>query len=168
MIDRAENCKGLLTEFIPCPEELTDDELTTSYGDDEKQKVVDSKRAAMLAKYGYASWYDWNIANWGVKWDFELENVERVDANTLSAAFDSAWSPPIEAYQKLEELGFTVDAMYYEPGMAFCGTYDAEFGDSTIDLSDYTAETVRDAIGEELDDCFGISEEMAQYDEDEE
>ena len=37
--------------------------------------------------------------------------------------FDSAWSPPVGLYKRLEELGFTVDAMYWEPGMQFAGVW---------------------------------------------
>lgn len=140
MIDRAQNSKGLLMEFLPTPKELLE-------GD---------------------GWYNWNVTNWGTKWDVDLENVERVDPNTLTASFDSAWSPPIEAYQKLVEMGFEIEAKFYEPGMAFCGTYDSEYGENTYELSGLDADNVRDVIGEELDDYFGISEEMAQYDAEQE
>lgn len=166
MIERAANSKGLLMEFLPTPHALINT-VAGSFGDEEVQKALLEQQARNVAEYGHPDWYSWNIANWGTKWDFALENVERVNANTLTAAFDSAWSPPIEAYQKLEELGFVVEAKYYEPGMMFCGTYDTALGENTIELGNYTAETVRDAIGEELDDWFGISEEMAQYDEEE-
>jgi hypothetical protein len=166
MIERAANSKGLLMEFLPTPQALIDT-VAGSFGDEDKQNALLEQQARNVEEYGHPDWYSWNLANWGTKWDVELEVLERPDANTLVAAFDSAWSPPIEAYQKLEELGFEVDAEYYEPGMAFCGTYTTGLGESTIELSNYTAGTVRDAIGAELDDYFGISEEMAQYEDEE-
>jgi hypothetical protein len=156
MIDRAANSKGLLMEFLPTPQPLIDTQATG---------LETEQQAENIRQFGYKDWYDWNINNWGTKWDFELENVERVDANTITASFDSAWSPPIEAYEKMEQLGFEIEAKYYEPGMAFCGTYETGCGEDTTEIGEYTADTVREAIGEELDDYFGISEEMAQYED---
>jgi len=157
MIDRVLNAKeGLLTEFLPCPQELMD--AVANFTTNE----------AMVAKYGYSSWYDWSIANWGTKWDFSLENVEREDANTVTAGFDSAWAPPIEAYVKLCALGFEVEGMYYEPGMQFVGKFvgnEDDCDDNCIEYGGATADTVRDMIGEELDDYFAISESMADWEE---
>lgn len=157
MIDRVLNAKdGLLQEFIPCPQELN--EAVANFETNE----------AMVAKYGYSSWYDWNIANWGTKWDFTLENAERHEDGSVTASFDSAWSPPIEAYIKLCALGFEVEGLYYEPGMQFVGKFtgnEDDFSDDYIEYGGATADTVREAIGEELDDYFGISDEMAQYEE---
>ena len=164
MIDRAMNAKnGLLMEFIPTPKPLLET-MAGSFGDGDKQRKLEEQEAENLKVFGFKNWYDWNIANWGTKWDFALENIDREDPNTVTAAFDSAWAPPIDAYAKLEALGFEVKAMYYEPGMAFVGKY-ADGCDECIEYSAYTADTVREAIGAELDDYFGISEEMAQYDE---
>ena len=164
MIDRVIKGKeGLLMEFMPTPQELIDT-VAGSFGDTDKQRELEAQQAANLAKYGAKDWYDWNINNWGTKWDFALENIERQDANTVTAAFDSAWAPPIEAYNKLMALGFDIEAMYYEPGMAFVGKYDNGY-DECIEIGGYTSKNVREAIGEELDDYFGISEEMAQYEE---
>ncbi len=73
--------------------------------------------------------------------------------------------------EALVEQGFQVTLYYYEPGMAYVG----KFEDGCDDYYEYGGEnsqTVRAAIGDELDDMFGISESMAEYeaeqDEDEE
>ena len=153
MIDRVIKGKeGLLQEFIPCPEELLNAVANFETND------------AMVAKYGYSSWYDFNIANWGTKWDFALENLERHEDGSVTAAFDSAWSPPISAYEKLLELGFELTAYYYEPGMQYVGKWE----DGVDDCYEYggaTSDTVREMIGEELDDYFCISESMADWEE---
>jgi hypothetical protein len=39
-------------------------------------------------------WYDWNIANWGTKWDAQRVEVER-EPGVLRYVFDTAWSPPL-------------------------------------------------------------------------
>lgn len=168
MIDRAQHSQGLLAEFLPTPQELMNT-VEGSFGDTDKQAALEAQQQANIEKYGYKNWYDWNIATWGTKWDVELENVERVDEYTLTASFDSAWSPPIEAYGRLVELGFEIEAFYNEPGMAFCGKYTGA-GDSDADYyveyGGYNSHSVREHVGEEIDDHFGISEMMAQWEED--
>ena len=163
MIDRVQNCKLFLGEFLPTPQPLLETEAVVRLTEEQHAKV-----AANVEQFGYPDWYSWNCANWGTKWDVELENVQRVDANTLTASFESAWSPPIEAYNQLAELGFEIDAKYYEPGMSFAGTYTTEEGECTIEFSS-NPDAAREALGEELDDWFGISESLReQQDEDEE
>lgn len=166
MIDRVVKGKdGLLMEFLPTPQELLD--TVAGFPGEDQRAAHEAQMKSNIEKYGYKDWYDWNVANWGTKWDVSLENIDREDANTVSAAFDSAWSPPIGAYEKLMELGFEIEAMYYEPGMAFVGKY-VNGIDECIEYGEFNSETVRDAIGEELDDYFGISEEMRQYEEEQE
>ena len=170
MIDRVVKGKeGLLMEFIPTPQELVD--TVAGFMGEDKRAAHEAQQRANIEKYGFKDWYDWNVANWGTKWDFSLENIERVDDNTVTAAFDSAWAPPIDAYVKLCALGFEIEALYYEPGMAFVGKFvgdENDYSDDCIEYGEFNSETVRDAIGEELDDYFGISEEMRQYEEENE
>ena len=68
--------------------------------------------------------YGWSIDNWGTKWDVGSTDFT-IDTDNTSGygSFDTAWGPPIEFYRKLEELGFDVDATYFEPGMCFAGHY---------------------------------------------
>jgi hypothetical protein len=156
MIERAAKAfqEGtFLQEFIPCPDELL--ETVAQMGTNDAEK-------ANREKYGYSSWYDFNVANWGTKWDVESSNVEIEDANTVTAGFDSAWSPPTTAYERLMELGFEVEAFYYEPGMQFVGKWD-NGEDDCYEYGGYDSTTVRDYIGEELDDYFCISEQMADW-----
>jgi hypothetical protein len=48
-------------------------------------------------------WYQWNIRNWGTKWDVNdvYGGTIRDDGKTISYAFDTAWSPPVDAIDKL-------------------------------------------------------------------
>lgn len=78
-------------------------------------------------------WYDWCIENWGTKWDIGADigtdREERyglkatVVDNEASCSFDSAWSPPLGLYTELVLQGYRVAASYFEPNMAFCGTW---------------------------------------------
>ena len=158
MIQRAAKALAVgqfFQEFIPCPAELV--EAVANF----------TKNEDMVAKHGYSSWYDFNIANWGTKWDVSSDNVEIQDANTVTAGFDSAWAPPVTAYERLMDLGFEVEAFYYEPGMAFVGKW-ADGIDEYYELGGEDSTTVRASIGEELDDYFAISESMADWEEENE
>jgi len=163
MIDRVIKGKdGLLMEFIPTPKELT--ETVSGWVGEDKQAEHEAQQARNIEKYGFKDWYDWNIANWGPKWDFNLESVDRVDANTVTGSFESAWAPPTGAYEQLMDLGFEIEAFYYEPGMQFVGKW-ADGIDEYYELSGEDSSTVRESIGEELDDYFCISESMAEWEE---
>jgi hypothetical protein len=163
MIDRVlKGQEGLLMEFLPTPKELT--ETVAGFTGEDKREAHEAQQQANIEKYGYKDWYDWNIANWGTKWDVSADSIEREDANTVSLSFESAWAPPTGAYEKLMELGFKITAYYYEPGMCFVGKWE-DGCDDYFEYGDETSATVREAIGEELDDYFGISESMREYEE---
>jgi hypothetical protein len=48
-------------------------------------------------------WYDWNVANWGTKWDAHRPQVERSDG-TVAYVFDTAWSPPLPVVERVALL----------------------------------------------------------------
>jgi len=110
--------------------------------------------------------YGFCCENWGTKWDVGgSDSVYTVRGDkTVQFAFDSAWSPPIEAYRAMREQGFDVVATYYEPGIAFVGKWDNGV-DDCYEYGGETSDTVRDLIGEELDDEYGISEAMAEWED---
>jgi len=157
--------KGVLQTLVPCPTELLDDELTTSYGDDAKQAIVEAKKASMREKYGYASWYDWNIANWGSKWDLCEVSYNRVDDNTIQLSCDTAWSPPLTALESLLAQGYSIRALYYEPGMCFAGIWEDGNDQCHQDWGDSAG--AKATLPQELDDAFNISEGMAEWEEEE-
>ena len=149
-----------LNHVIPVPQALTET-MAGSYGDDEKQAALEAQEKDNLEKYGARNWYDFCVSHWGTKWDVDCD-VTRDSDNTVTATFESAWAPPCGVYDMLVELGFQVRAYYYEPGMAFVGKWE-DGCDDCLEYGGYTSETVRDAIGEELDDMFGISENMKEW-----
>lgn len=158
--------EGRFCDFvIPVPEDL---KITAGFvGDPEEQKKLEEATARNVEKYGVGNWYDFCVSRWGTKWDVDCEGgVERIDDNTVTASFDSAWAPPVGIYAELEEQGYKVVAYYYEPGMCFVGKYSDGY-DEYYEYSGETSKTVREAIGEELDDYFCISENMAEWEEDE-
>ena len=138
-------------------------------GDDTDPKQIELEAAEKrnLEAHGYATWYDFCVNEWGTKWDvesYEGENTQ-VEQGVLQFGFDSAWSPPIGIYEELIQQGYDVRAYYYEPGMGYVGKWDNGI-DDCIEYSNETSATVRDVIGDELDDMYGISESMAEYEDD--
>ena len=93
--------------------------------------------------------------------------VVEINGNTFSASFQSAWGPPIQAFEKLEEMGFTVSAYYYEPGMGFCGMF-AEGFDDYFDITDMDSDAVAELLPNVLDEMFNISEDIAMWEEENE
>ena len=102
---------NLLETFIPMPAELRN---TESPG---------PENAELVEKYGASDWYHWSVSNWGTKWDISEGYVSLDDDGSCTCSFETAWSPPLEAYQKLQKLGFSIDAGYFESGMGFIGTW---------------------------------------------
>jgi hypothetical protein len=165
MIQRAHEAleRGeLLQEFIPVPQELKET-ISGAYGDPVEQAKLEAQTRANVAKYGYSNWYDFCVGEWGTKWDVGEQGCSDVHpgGTMLHASFDSAWSPPVNAYQKLEALGFRVEAMFYEGGMAFAGSYE-DGNCEDFSLEGMTADDIEQNYPE-LDDCFGISESIREY-----
>ena len=157
-----------LNEFIPVPEDLKIVAGRVGADDDENQKALVAQQESNLAKHGYKDWYDWCVNEWGTKWDTGTQGYEVLPESDgrMCIGFDTAWGPPIQAMEKLCDLGFSVRLMYYEPGMAFCGIWE-DGSDDYYDIGGMTSEQVLDDVPEELDQCFGISEAIADYEEEE-
>lgn len=141
---------NLFNEFIPIPEVL----LTREPGSDQFEREL-------VEKYGADEWYTWCLNNWGIKWDVgEPGHAHWIDHNMLALTFESPWDAPLEAYHKLEELGFEILAYYYEPGMTFAGIYEDGLYDHYSDWSD--SQQAREILPAELDDTFGISDDLEE------
>jgi hypothetical protein len=155
-----------LNEFIPIPEQLKI--VAGSVGDPDEQKKLEADTARNLEELGYGNWYDFCVGEWGTKWDCGEQGASDIhpDGKMLHTFFDTAWAPPVAAYYKLVEMGFRVEAMYYEGGMAYAGSF-GEHGDEEINLEGMSADDVERDYPE-LDECFGISESMREYEDPEE
>jgi hypothetical protein len=153
---------GMLSALIPCPEPLYETRAGSYGRHDElsnyRSDLLELQENLNLKYFGHKNWYDWCIAEWGTKWDIGLpegfEEVE-IEHESITINFESAWAPPIRAYEKLEAMGFVITASYYEPGCEFCGEYK--------DGMDYIYD-IRQAP-EHLDAMYGISETLAEYED---
>jgi hypothetical protein len=157
----------LLQTFIPCPQELRDTQAV-HYPEGHADKAAqDALVARNIAEHGFANWYDWQVAHWGTKWDVGSDDDGAdIEDDVLTLSFDSAWGPPCDAYDRLEDLGFAIEAYYYEPGMAFCGSW-AGGMDNCINIPSTSAEAAK-VIPEAIDEMFDIVNSMAMWEEEEE
>jgi hypothetical protein len=158
--DALERCE-FLQEFIPVPKDLT--ETVSGFVGEDKQAAHEAQMNANRANHGYKDWYDFCVGEWGTKWDVGGQGQSDIhpDGRMLHTSFDSAWSPPVNAYAKLEALGFRVEAQFYESGMAFAGTY-SDGNCDDFSLEDMSADDIERDYPE-LDECFGISESIREY-----
>ena len=157
------NDGGLFSELLPCPQELTD--TVSGFMGEDKQAAHEAQQKANLENYGYANWYDHNVNEWGTKWDVGADGNPAQDIpGGLMLGFESAWSPPITAYEKLTEMGFRIRAMYFEPGMAFAGIWD-DGNDDYYEYGGLDSAGIAEQLPVELDEAFGISESAAEWEE---
>jgi hypothetical protein len=109
------------------------------------------------------NWYNWNLENWGTKWEAGIIDWERTNDNEIFVSFDSAWSPPIAFYENVTQQGWYIEAQYYEPGMGYIGQFIDGFDESyEYDISDL--ETI-EALPEDLVEFAGLREEHEYWKE---
>jgi len=155
---QAEKGQGLLQAMVPPPENMFHGNL----GEAERREC---------AEKGIPNWYDWQVSNWGTKWDVSLEGLElSEDGTEISGWFDSAWSPPIDAYSEFSDLNpdCSIDAYYHESGMCFVGSWNSDGGDDHYEYDEFSSTTVRDNIPEYLVDYWDLENLLAEYEEEEE
>ena len=157
---------GLLNAIKPMPKALED--TTSPTPQDKKQPLVD----------GFDNWYDWCVANWGCKWDVDTEGLEYEDngdgTSSIAGWFDSAWSPPIEAYNTFcdDMANCHLEAFYEEGGMDFAGHYDNGADDYIEGISDYARKVVKgedsgSTLYDFLDGELELTEARREYIEEE-
>lgn len=147
---------GLLQAMVPMPSEL-DGTTAPSEG---------------------VNWYDWRVQNWGTKWDVDLEGLEFINnhdgTSVITGYFDSAWSPPIEAYDAFLDMmdGCSIEATYEEGGMDFAGIYEDGQDNYLEGISDLAREKIMtgnsgDPLYDQLDNELELTESRREYIEEE-
>lgn len=140
-----------LETLIPMPKALNVTHGCLGPKDSPEQIKLLAAMKKNMEKYGYESWYKWRLDHWGTKWDIGRDiddDLVELHNNTLRVSFDSAWSPPVKAYEKLYHAGFVIKAFYFEPGVGFCGEF--------VDGQDY--EYSCEDAPQNIAELFGIRE----------
>ena len=116
--------QAVIDGFKPCPECInTTTEHSKELGLGLDCSIEESIRR--LQEYGHDNWYDWHIANWGTKWAASDADVE-FTKTSMTARFDTAWSPPEPIYQALVDKFHDLEITWHwdEPGMDQSGDLD--------------------------------------------
>ena len=154
---------GLLSAMAPQPENMFHGNL----GQAEREQC---------AEQGIPNWYDWQVNNWGTKWDVSTEGLEFTDNGDGTAMiegwFESAWSPPIQAYETFcdDMDNCDLQASYHEPGMDFAGFWSKDEGDEFLDGCHEEfklPEDERSDLYNRLDEEYNLSENYDMWDEEE-
>ena len=119
---------------------------------------------------------DWDygtaVESWGTKWDVSDEGLEFIDHGDGTASiegwFDSAWSPPIAAYEQLaaDFDSCVISASYFEPGMDFAGFWSSEDGEEHLDNLHDEWELPADQRSDlynRLDEEYDLSSQFAEW-----
>ena len=113
-------------------------------------------------------WYDWNVRNWGTKWDVAVSEDEKYpetelmeeNANNLIYRFNTAWSYPEPAVMKLAEqypdLTFNLD---YEEETGWGGEIEYRLGDRHV-KQDYDSKCRECDANDTLDYCEDCENEV--------
>jgi len=169
-------------KIIPMPEgiakthEFSTLEIISKVRTPEETAEHDAQRDALHEQnekdYGYPSWYEWCVDNWGTKWGiydcWTLEEVSEV--NPLEAiqtiSFQTAWSPPIPILIKLSQLtGQPLRLSYYDEAWMFGGVTTAEPDGSSCEELYEKPEDCPEHLMEELDVAFYLNNDEDDEDE---
>lgn len=117
--------------------------------------------------------YGTAVDTWSTKWDVSLEGLEFMEGQdgtaTISGWFESAWAPPIGAYERFCDANddVSIDASYFEPGMDFAGFWSSESGDEYIDnLHDVWKSDTPNELFQRLDEEYNLVEQFEEWEED--
>lgn len=84
---------------------------------------------AAFRETGHQSWYEWNCANWGTKWNSYDYEERSAEPGRFVFKFETAWSVPQPIFLKLVELypmlSFELDSVD-EGGPEYAGHFNAE------------------------------------------
>lgn len=127
----------------------TDEELPyyfeqiTKPEDVHKPDATFEERMEKSLKFEGAGWYDWNIRNWGTKWDAcsaslspELDTLKAGSTEQLLYYFETAWSIPTQVFEAMvkqhPELTFDFEC---EEEQGWGASYTSSDGDTEDERS---------------------------------
>ena len=114
--------------------------------------------AEEMKKYGSNNWYDWNIANWGTKWN--SYGYDDAEENNLAGeniiTFNTAWSAPHPVVEKLSEMFPDVDIVHKWA--------DEDLGNNCGEYEYFDGERIREHFPETYKEGIDFACEMWGYD----
>jgi hypothetical protein len=142
-----ENCMGIVEEgydkgsqfldfnkIIPFPKELDgicsgichiDGEKVRRWReiDGENIAISEEDQKEMMEKFGADCLYEWNIENWGTKWNSYGFHFTYSDSESMGFELETAWSPAEPIFNKLAEMypSLTFYVSCFDEGWNFAG-----------------------------------------------
>lgn len=145
-----------LSVLFPVPDELRiDDVWFSSDNATPEHLALLEKYETNMAKYGYKTWYDWSIANWGTKWRPDIQDWELSDLHgesVINAYYETAWSPCDGLIREISKQF---------PTLLFSVTSDEE-GGSFVCCEAYKDGVLVAGHGYDLPDSENLPEELRQ------
>lgn len=151
MLFKKEEQEVTFNNFVPQPQNIFNGNLGR-------------KEREMCEEKGIPNWYDWNISNWGVKWDASYTDIYHINDDEIHIRFETPWDGARPVYQKMSELfpdlqikvEFNCESMEwahrFENGVFSEAVIKYIFDDRDVilDNKDYTFKYID--TGEEVDD----------------
>jgi hypothetical protein len=108
-------------------------------------------------------WYHWNIREWGTKWEIDGAQL-LVEEGKLKYAYSTAWSPPIQAIDKLAEMFPTLSfhSRFIDENDCFAGEVFWESGEQTYEHDIRIDHALKIEM---YGDCWACSNTLEEYDE---
>lgn len=115
-------------------------EIKKRYKEDTFDEVIKLGHTALMnmAKYGYPTWYEWRIANWGTKWDVCNPETPIIVDTEIKLEFQTAWNTPQPIFKKLAEQypELTIVVEYADESWGSnCGVYEYANGHLVLEES---------------------------------
>ena len=118
------------------------------------------------------AWWDWRVQNWGTKWDIgwddSRDKAELNGDHDMFVNFQSAWSPPLDAYATLVEMGYSIRAYYFEGGCCFCGRWEDGIDEGyTLDFPEKGSpvQWIEDNIPSDINEEMAITSSYEDWEE---
>ena len=83
-------------------------------------------------------WYNWNLDNWGCKWEasgfnpIDKDLIKSEGICSVSIVFTTAWNPPLKAIKVLFDLypSLRIGLEYYSFESRICGYFDDDYAEA--------------------------------------
>lgn len=134
---------------------------------DDAQQQMTQKKGLLNAMVPLGEWtYQGALQEWGTKWDISTEGLEFVQGDdntaTIQGWADSAWSPPLAAFESYCEENSDVyaEVRYFEPGENFIGIWTSVSGDDCWD----SVHNLLNTTSEEDPGLYSLLEQFGVWD----
>lgn len=132
----------------------------------EYRPISEKESTDLITSYGCNNWYDWNVKNWGTKWDCY---DHRGDDDLSAIIFETAWSTPMYVLMELSRLfkDITIEVRYADEDFGSnVGTYTLQGGELVnLYQPDYSKDSVRLAMDILGDEEYWITDRLCEVED---